>query len=215
MGYKYVLFDLDGTVTDPKVGITESVAYALKSYGIHVENLDSLCKFIGPPLTESFEVFYGFSKEDAIEAVEKYREYFSVTGIFENKVYEGMEELLSSLKKQGKKILLATSKPEVFAKQILEHFHLASYFDFVGGSELDGTRTIKAEVIQYVLKQNNINNLEEAIMIGDRKHDIIGAKETGISSIGVLYGYGSKDELVDAGADYVMENVTELKHFFD
>ena len=210
MNYKYILFDLDGTITDSSEGITKSVEYALKSYGISVEDLNSLRCFIGPPLAESFEKYFNFNKEEAREAVEVYREYYSEIGIFQNKLYHGIPELLSKLKKQGKKVLMATSKPEVFAKQILEHFHLMKYFDFVGGSNLDGSRELKAEVIAYVLEEYKIKNLKEAVMIGDRKHDIIGAKELGMDSIGVLYGFGNKEEFQKASADYIVEDVEEL-----
>ena len=130
--YKYILFDLDGTLTDPKEGITKSVAYALEYYGIHVEDLDSLCKFIGPPLKDSFITYYDFDEEKAEEAVEKYREYFKPHGVFENKIYAGVDNLLKTLKERGKVIILATSKPTVFAKTILEHFDLMKYFSFVG-----------------------------------------------------------------------------------
>ena len=210
MNYKYILFDLDGTITDSSEGITKSVAYALKSYGIHVDDLDTLRCFIGPPLMESFEKYFEFNHEDAKKAVETYREYFRETGIFQNKVYDGIEELLSNLKKAGKKILMATSKPEVFAKQILEHFHLIRYFDFVGGSTLDGSRESKADVIAYVLEENKITNLKDTVMIGDREHDIIGAKKAGIDSISVLYGFGSREEFEEASADYIVEDVEEL-----
>lgn len=208
--YKYILFDLDGTLTDPKVGITKSVAYALEYYGIKVENLDDLCKFIGPPLVDSMMKFYGFDKEKAEEAVEKYREYFGPYGIYENEVYEGVENLLKILKESGKVIVLATSKPIVYAKKILEHFHLAQYFDYVAGSELDGTRIKKGDVITYALEQAKITDKSQAVMIGDREHDIIGANENGLDSIGVLYGYGCMEEFQKYGANAVAETVEEL-----
>lgn len=209
MNYEYILFDLDGTLTDPKIGITKSIAYALKFFDISIENLDSLCKYIGPPLVDSFMDF-GFSKEKALEAVDKYREYFKDYGIFENEVYEGVAELLQKLKERKKKIMLATSKPEVFAKQILEHFGLLQYFDFVGGSEFNGDRAEKSEVIQYVLKEGKVTDKAKAVMIGDRKYDILGAKEVGIDSIGVLNGYGDQEELIAAGADAIVSSVCEL-----
>ena len=208
--YKYILFDLDGTLTEPKEGITKSVAYALKYYGIHVEDLDTLCPFIGPPLKESFMKFYGFDDAKAEEAVEKYREYFRPHGVYENEMYEGIPELLQMLKKQGKVIVLATSKPTVFANIILEHFHLKSYFDCIVGSELDGTRVRKDEVITYALQQMCIRDKREVVMIGDREHDILGAKANGLASIGVLYGHGNLEELQKAGADKIVETVQEL-----
>lgn len=212
--YKYILFDLDGTITDPKIGITKSVAYALNSFGIHVENLDELCKFIGPPLRDSFCQYYGFSESDANLAVDKYREYFGVTGLYENAVYNGMEKLLQELFSKEKVLIVATSKPTVFATKILEHFNLSKYFRFVAGSELDGTRSKKSEVISYALQQNSIADLSSVIMIGDRKHDIIGAKEVGVASMGVLYGYGDRTELEQAGADFMANTVDEVISFF-
>lgn len=208
--YKYILFDLDGTLTDPKVGITKGVNNALKYYGISVENLDDLCKFIGPPLKDSFIEYYGFSEAQAEEAILKYREYFGVTGLLENTVYDGIEKLLKQLKDNGKTLIVATSKPHVYAKKILDHFDLAKYFDFVSGSEFDGTRTKKAEVISYALQNSNITELESVVMIGDRKHDIVGANENKIDSIGVLYGYGNRDEFEEANATYIVEKVEDL-----
>ena len=211
MNKRYILFDLDGTLTDPMVGITNSVAYALAAFGIQVEDKTALCAFIGPPLTDSFREYYGFSQDQALLAIKKYREYFAVKGIFENRVYAGIPQLLAALKAQGRLVLLATSKPEVFARQILEHFHLAAYFDTIAGSNLDGTRVIKAEVIAYALGELGVANFNQAVMIGDRRHDIIGAKKCGLESIGVLYGYGSEEELRGAGADYLAAGVGQLK----
>ena len=210
---KTILFDLDGTITDPKVGITKSVAFALKSFGINITNLDDLCKFIGPPLKDSFCKYYGFNESNTDIAITKYREYFSEKGLFENVEYSGIKEMLRKLSEQGKTLIIATSKPTVFAVQILEHFDLIKYFKFVAGSELDGSRSKKSEVISYALSQNNITDLSSIIMIGDREHDIIGAKEVGIKSIGVLYGYGDIKELEKAKADYIVANVKELQSY--
>ena len=205
---KIILFDLDGTLTDPGLGITNSVMHALHRYGIEVSDRTELYKFIGPPLHESFERFYGFEKEDV------YREYFSVKGLFENEVYAGIEQLLRELKKQGKILCLATSKPEVFAKQILEHFCLDGYFDRIVGSLLNGERTNKAEVIAWVLQCLNEDgiswNLNQIVMIGDREHDVIGAHKNDIPAIGVLFGYGNEDELKMAGADDLAVSVDGL-----
>lgn len=211
MRYEYLLFDLDGTLTDPVLGITNSVMYALKKYGIEVNDRRELYKFIGPPLTDSFENFYGFSKAEAVNAVEYYREYYREKGIFENTVYDGIETLLKTLKDNGRTLLLATSKPKVFAEQILEYFKIAEYFTFVAGSNLDGTRVKKGEVIKYALENCMNIDLSKAVMIGDREHDIIGAKEAGMDSIGVLFGYGSRDELEKAGADKIVESVAKLR----
>lgn len=210
MNYQYILFDLDGTLTDPKLGITKSVAYALKSYGIQVDDLDSLLKFIGPPLQESFVKYYGFSEEQGAEAVEKYREYFKPYGIYENKVYDGVENMLTELVKCGKKVILATSKPTVFANVILEYFHLDKYFTCAVGSELDGSRVKKGEVITEALRQAGVTDKSLAVMIGDREHDILGAKENGIDSIGILYGYGDRAEHEAAGAGMIVESVEQL-----
>lgn len=208
--YDIIFFDLDGTLTDPGEGITNSVMYALDKFGIQVSERSQLYKFIGPPLIESFEKFYGFTNLEAQKAVEYYREYFSDKGIFENKVYEGIEELLKAIKASGKQIILATSKPEEFAVRILEHFHLLHYFDDVAGASMDESRNKKDEVIAYALEKNAIFDKNAVLMVGDRKHDILGAKKCGLDSMGVLYGYGDKTELVEAGATYIVEQVNEL-----
>ena len=210
MSYEYILFDLDGTLSDPGIGITNSVMYALKRYGIEVSNRRELYKFIGPPLLDSFENYYGFSKEESKTAVEYYREYYRDKGIFENFIYDGFEDLLKILKGNSKTLIVATSKPEVFAKQILEHFDIAKYFTYIAGSNLDGTRVKKDEVIKYALESCNIIDLSKAIMIGDREHDIIGAKAVGINSIGVLFGYGDRSELEKAGANFIVDTVADI-----
>lgn len=211
--YKYILFDLDGTLTDPAVGITQSVAYALKKFGIEVDDISSLNHFIGPPLLDSFMEHYGFSEEKARTAIDYYRERFRVKGLYENVVYDGVENMLEAMKKSGREIILATSKPEPFAKEILRHFGLDKYFLFIAGSNFDGTRTAKAEVIEYALESVGVTDKSSAVMIGDRKHDIIGAQKTGLDSIGVLFGYGSREELEAAGATYIavtVDDITEL-----
>lgn len=208
MERKYILFDLDGTLTDPMMGITKSVQYALNYYGINVDNLNDLLPFIGPPLRDSFKEFYDFDDHKANEAVCKYREYFATEGIFDNKVYEGIPECLQKLKDAGKILLVATSKPEKFAKQIIEYFNLDKYFDFIGGSEFNG-REKKADVINYVLKANQIDD-SKVIMVGDRKYDIIGAHENNIPCVGVLYGYGSLEELMENRADYLVDTIAKL-----
>lgn len=205
-----ILFDLDGTITDPKVGITKSVQYALRCFDIYVDNPDDLCKFIGPPLRQSFKVFYGFDDAGANEAVEKYREYFLNKGIYENIMYDGMNVMLKKLKELGKVLLIATSKPTVQAEKVLSYFGLDKYFAYVSGAELNGDRSEKSEVILYALEKKNINDLCRCIMIGDRKHDIIGAKTVGMDSVGVLYGYGGFDELSEAKATFIVNDVNEL-----
>lgn len=208
---QYCFFDLDGTITDPKIGITSSVAYALEKYGITVEDKDQLTTFIGPPLHESFRKYFGFSHMAAYDAVDKYREYYKTQGIFENFLYDGMADLLKSLQNAGIKIVMATSKPEIFAQQIAEYFHIDSHFTCIAGSELDGTRVAKDEVIAYAMERIGIKDAAGTIMIGDRMHDIVGAKKNRMKSIGVLYGYGNRMELEDAGADYIVASVEELK----
>lgn len=207
--YKHILFDLDGTLTDPALGITNAVMYALEKFNIHVDNRASLYKYIGPPLIYSFMNFEGLSEEEARQAVVYYREHYAPIGKFENSVYEGIPELLSTLRNMGKDIVLATSKPEPFSVDILKHFGLFDYFDFVAGSTLDETRTKKEEVIEYAVREHHID-ISKAIMIGDREHDIIGAKKNGLKSMGVLYGYGSREELENAGADFIAPSVRDI-----
>lgn len=208
--YKYILFDLDGTLTDPGLGITNSVMYALKKFNIDVEERASLYKFIGPPLMDSFKMFYGFSEEDSELGVKYYREYFKERGLYENEVYDGIEELLKALKDQNKSLIIATSKPEEFAVEIVKHFHLDQYFDFVAGATMDSSRSKKADVIEYAIKNCNITDLSSAIMIGDREHDILGAKQVGLDSIGVLFGYGNYSELEAAGATHIVEKPADI-----
>jgi len=205
-----ILFDLDGTLTDPKEGITKSIQYALESFGITDSDLDDLVKFIGPPIRPTFKEYYGFDDEKTEAAVEKFRERFLVKGIYENKLYTGIDTLLQRLYNEGKTLIVATSKPTIQAKVVLEHFNINKYFTFVSGSEMDGTRSDKAEVIKYALEQNHITDISNCIMIGDKKHDIIGAKKTNMKSIGVLYGYGTHEELTQAGADHIAKDVNEL-----
>ena len=211
--YQYILFDLDGTLTDPKIGITTCVQYALHKMGIEESDPDRLEPFIGPPLTDSFREFYGMNEEEAVRAVEYYRERFSTVGLFENEVYSGIPELLARLKKDGRKLAIASSKPTVYVKKILEYFSIYEYFDIIVGSELDGTRCRKEEVVEEALEQLSADDKfrkRDAVMIGDRKFDIEGAKAHQIPSIGVNYGYAADNELVEAGADCVVRNVKEL-----
>lgn len=208
---EYILIDLDGTISDSEEGITKSVQYALKHLGIEIDDLSSLRKHIGPPLHDGFKEFWDLNEEQATYAVSKYREQYSTTGIFQNQLYPGIKELLIDLKESGKKVIMATSKPEFFAKKIMEYFDLTKYFDDICGSSMDGTRSKKGDVIRYALEQNNLTDLENIVMIGDRFHDIDGAVENGIASIGVLYGFGSKEELIAAKADMIAATVDELR----
>jgi len=211
MKYTHLFFDLDGTLTESGEGIIKSVKYALEKFDIQVDNIETLKKFIGPPLVESFMNFYGFTEENARKAMAFYRERFGKIGIFENAVYDGIPEVLEKLKELGKKLYLATSKPEIYVPRILEHFDLAKYFEFVGASDIEETRSQKYQVIDYVIKSNNLENEKENIvMIGDRKHDLDGAKKNGIDSIGCLWGYGSRKECEEHEATYIIEKVDDL-----
>lgn len=209
--YKYLLLDLDGTITDSETGITRCVEYALNHFGIQVDDLRELSPFIGPPLLDSFKDFYNFTDEQAAIAVEKYRERYEKKGILENKLYPGIGEFLTEARLKDKIVILATSKPEIFAKRILDYFELSNYFSFVAGSGLDGSLHTKTDVIDYILQSNKIIDLSSVVMIGDRKHDIIGAKNVGIDSIGVLYGFGDYKELSEAGADNIVEDIPALR----
>lgn len=209
--YSTILFDLDGTITDPAEGITNSVAYALQKYGIRVEDKTELYTFIGPPLYESFMRYYGFSAEEAHRAVDYYREYYSDKGIFECRLYDGIEGLLKKLRQSGKKVVLATSKPEYFAEKILEHFGIFDLFDTVAGATMDSSRVEKSDVILYALQKADVSDKINTVMIGDREFDIKGAKVNSLESIGVTFGYGSRDELEKAAADYIAESVEEIE----
>ncbi|PGD18027.1 HAD family hydrolase [Bacillus toyonensis] len=211
--YTTFLFDLDGTVTDPKKGIVNSVLYALEKVGIeelHVSELDS---FIGPPIQQSFVERYNMNEGEVERAVFYFREYLKQRGLLENSVYEGIPNLLKQLKDNGNRLFIATSKPTIFARQVIEHFQLTNYFEDIIGSNLNGTRIKKEEIIAHILLQNEGLNKEEVVMIGDRKHDIIGANHNGIASIGVLYGYGSKNELIEVSATHIAKDIEELHHF--
>lgn len=205
------LFDLDGTLTEPGEGITNSVMYALDKFGIHETDREALYRFIGPPLLDSFMQFYGMPQAQAERAVAAYREYFSVKGLFENRVYDGVPALLQSLRDQGKTLAVATSKPEVFTLRILDKFDLSKYFHFVGAASLDSSRSQKADVIRYTLHLCGNPAPDTVVMIGDRKHDILGAAQNGIQSVGVLYGYGDRPELETAGADAIAQSVEQLR----
>lgn len=208
--YDIILFDLDGTLTDPGEGITNSVAYALEKCGVPAPERNSLYKFIGPPLMDSFTAFYGFSEEKARKAVAYYREYFQEKGMWENQVYDGVEEMLKTLRNAGKRLLVATSKPEMFARQILEHFGLAKYFEYIAGATMDETRNAKDAVIAYALESCHVTDLSRAVMVGDREYDVLGAKKAGLSAVGVLFGYGSREELSAAGAAALAERVEDI-----
>ncbi|HJC75338.1 MAG TPA: HAD family hydrolase [Candidatus Mediterraneibacter faecavium] len=202
MNYKTAIFDLDGTITDSGPGIMNAIRYAVKKRGLPDVPEEVLRSFIGPPLKEQFRSVFGLSDEEGTIMVATYREYYGEKGIFENRVYDGVPEVFQKLQEAGVRILMATSKPEKYAKQIAEHFGFAKYFDFIGGACMDGRRTDKHDVIEYVIDSCKVCR-ENTVMIGDRRHDMIGASKAGIRSIGALYGYGSRDELEKAGADMI------------
>ncbi len=210
MNKKYILFDLDGTLTDSREGIINSIIYALNFYDITVTDRESLVPFLGPPLVESFRKFYGFDNDRAEEALAHYREYFSVKGIFENRVYKGIEEMLKTLRNDGYELMLATSKPERYAKRIMDHFGLTPYFTFIGGASMDESRAKKADVIRYVLETNHLTDPSQVLMVGDRSQDVNGAHLNDLEVMGVLYGYGDRSELEEAGADYIAETVRDI-----
>ena len=211
--FTHIFFDLDGTLTDPAQGITNSFIHALKFFGRELPSYEELCKLIGPPLPYSFETILGFPKEKVMEAVAKYREYFASKGLYENSVYPGIPRLLQNLKEQGKHLVVATSKPEEYSVKIIEHFNLSQYFDYICGSLMDESRSKKDEVIAYALQCCGLGegDKDRVLMIGDRFHDIEGAKKNGIKSCGVLFGYGSFKELKDAGADFIAADIQELE----
>lgn len=208
---RYVLWDLDGTLTESAPGIINSVLYALERMGIHENDRAKLEAFVGPPLLESFQKFYSMTPEEALDGMKYYREYFVEKGMFENQVYPGIPEVLEELSRKGYHLAVATSKPEVYSVRILEHFGLTGCFEFIGGSTLDEKRCEKADVITYVMETLGLDsNRHQILMVGDRRHDVQGAAANGISCLGVLYGYGSTEELKKAGAVDICESVKEL-----
>ena len=212
MSWDIILFDLAGTLPDPKVGLTPCAAYGLKQFGIEVEDLDTLTKFIGPPLIDSYMEYCGLTREQAEQAIVKYRERYTTVGWAENIPYTGIHELCAKLKEAGKKLLVATSKPEGPAVRIMEHFGLAQYFDLIGGAPLDNSeRGRKAAVIEDTLQRAGVTDLSRCVMVGDRLHDIHGAHEVGMPVIGVLYGYGDRAEHEEHGADYIAADLAELE----
>jgi phosphoglycolate phosphatase len=233
--YQFLLFDLDGTVTDSGPGIMNAAHRALLAYNIEEADRERLRLFVGPPLDKSFMERYGFSEEDAWKAVAVFREYYNVTGIFENSVYPGIEEMLKSLKERGYILAIASSKPQIMIHRVLKHFDIEKYFDVIVGCELDGTRSSKSEVVTEVLsqlsnlaKERNLVNPHEmgdtdiisqirmnAVMIGDRFYDVEGAHALELPCIGILYGYGSRQEMEDAKADFIFETVKDLENFFE
>ena len=213
--YKAILFDLDGTLTESGLGITRSVQYALERIGKPEADLDKLKVFVGPPLMEQFMKYADIDEETARRAVEIYRERYSVTGIFENALYPDMETMLAGLKKQGYRLAVASSKPEAFVNQILEYFHIDHYFEEIVGSEMGGSRTRKSEVVQEAMRRlGMLNRKENVILVGDKEHDVFGAREAGISCVAVTYGYGTEEELNQAQPLFKADTAMEVLRFF-
>lgn len=214
--YKAIFFDLDGTLTESGEGITKSVQYALEKIGKPEEDLEKLKVFVGPPLIEQFMKYAGVDEATGRKAVEFYRERYEVKGIYENHPYESVEEMLQELKRKGYILAVASSKPEYYVTQILDYFKLSSYFDVVVGSEMNGARTSKSEVIEEALKRINMSDKRnEVLMVGDKEHDVLGARAAGLDCVAVAYGYGTQEELTEANPLKIVDSVDELLHFFD
>ena len=211
MKYKAVIFDFDGTICDTGEGILKSAKYALDYYNIEAPEYTELTFFIGPPLTDSYSRYFGFDDKKAIDAVMLFREYYSSKGNMQCDIYPGVREFISAVKSAGIRVGIATSKPEFFAKKIAERFGVDRLFECISGASLNSTTQDKAESIKSAIKSMNITDLNRCVMIGDRSHDIIGAKKTGLSSIGVLYGFGTRQEFEESGADYIAADFNELK----
>ena len=214
MRYTHAFFDLDGTLTNSAPGITRSVQYALRKFGITPPPEKELTVFVGPPLSQSFSKYFGMDAEQSLRAVEYYREYYRAKGMLENEVYEGIPELLCELNARGAVCVLATCKPYEFAEKILSHFGLDRYFAFVSGPEMDGTRGEKHEVIAYAMEKLSVSDTDKILMIGDRDNDVLGAARFGIDCAGVLWGFGSREELQSAGAKHVCEKPMDLIDLF-
>lgn len=213
--YKAILFDLDGTLTESGEGITKSVQYALEKLGRPEPDLNKLMVFVGPPLMEQFMLYAGFDEETARQAVTLYRERYSVTGIYENRPYPGVEDMLKELRGKGYILAVSSSKPEHFVNKVLEHFNLTHYFHEIVGSEMNGTRTKKGDVIEETLRRLNMqNHRDQVLMVGDKEHDVLGAREAGLECVAVSYGYGTMEELEGSKPLKIVESVDELLNFF-
>ena len=214
--YKAILFDLDGTLTESGEGITKSVQYALEKMGYPEMDLEKLRVFVGPPLLEQFMKYAGMNEEEGRQAVVYYRERYSTIGIFENRVYPGVEKMLEELRRKGYLLAVASSKPEYFVTKVLDHFELTGYFDEIVGSEMNGSRTGKAEVIEETLRRLQLaDHREQVIMIGDKEHDVFGARQCGLECIAVSYGYGTMEELTKADPLKIVDSAEEILNFFE
>lgn len=208
--YKCLFFDLDGTLTDSSEGIINSIIYALEKMNVDIKDKAILKKFVGPPLMDSYKKYYGFNQEEAELGLKLFREYFSVKGIFENRLFDGIYDLLEQLYNAGVELVLATSKPDVYAEQILEHFGIKKFFTHMSACPMEEADTTKLDIIKGALKMTSVKNKEEILMIGDTFLDVNGAKECGLDSIGVLYGTDGPEEL--KVATYIAKDVEELKN---
>lgn len=211
--YKYLFFDLDGTIIDSFDSVTRCFAYALESYGIYVKDLNELKPILGPPLLDAFISLYGFSEEEAVKAVAKYRERYIHTYVIESKIYDGIKDVLSKLCKKGYKLVLATSKPEKYARTIIDHYDISKYFYFITGATMDKTRDSKTKVLEYILSEIKPDDISEIVMIGDRKFDLLGAEKFGIDGIGVLYGYGDREELENCPHVFLAKSPEDLYNY--
>ncbi len=213
--YEYLLFDFDGTIADNSEGVCKSFAYALSKYGITVENLDDLIPVMGPPLKDSFMELYGFDEEKAEEAVQKYRERYAVKGLMEYHIYDGIDELFTKLRQSGYKLVLATCKPENFARKILDDASLTHHFHFIAGADMQGNISHKEDVLNYIVNSLNISDVSKCLMIGDRKFDLIGAKEFGMDALGVLYGFGDLNELSSYPSIGIAKTVGDISNMLN
>ena len=213
--YKAIMFDLDGTLTESGEGITKSVQYALEKIGRPEPDLEKLKVFVGPPLLDQFMKYADTDEETARQAVAFYRERYGVTGIYENSVYPGIPELLEELRRKGYLLAVASSKPDNYVNQVLDYFHLSGYFDVIVGSEMNGNRTRKAQVIEETLERLKLSgHRNQVLMVGDKEHDVLGAREAGVSCVAVSYGYGTMEELEAAEPLKIVSSAEELLHFF-
>ena len=213
--YKAIMFDLDGTLTESGEGITKSVQYALEKIGRPEPDLEKLKVFVGPPLLDQFMKYADTDEETARQAVAFYRERYGVTGIYENSVYPGIPELLEELRRKGYLLAVASSKPENYVNQVLDYFHLSGYFDVIVGSEMNGNRTRKAQVIEETLERLKLSgHRNQVLMVGDKEHDVLGAREAGVECVAVSYGYGTMEELEAANPLRIVDSAKELLHFF-
>ncbi len=208
--FNYIFLDLDGTISNSAFGIKNSIAYALTKLDKPIPSSEVLDAFIGPPLSGGFKEYCGLNDTETEKAIVYYREYYREKGIFECELYSGISETVKKLNDSGKKLFIATSKPEEFAKRVVEHFGLTEYFTYCAGASFDDSRSTKGDVLAYAIKESGLTDKSQAIMIGDRNHDIIGAKGNGIKSIGVLYGFGDRKELENAGADYIAATANDI-----